>query len=115
MEDVYELSDAQIQKRVGAKLRAARLKQNVTQESLAASACISRSSLQKIESGEISSFDALLRVLRTLGLLENIYELCKEEQMSPSEYYKFVNSVKGNKRMRAVGNINKLKVEESEW
>ena len=42
--------------------------------------------LKKIESGEIGTFDSLLRVLRTLGMLESISTLFEEEQMSPSEY-----------------------------
>ena len=47
--------------------------------------------LKKIESGEIGTFDSLLRVLRTLGMLENISTLFEEEQMSPSEYYEMIN------------------------
>ena len=53
MEYIYILSDAQIQKKIGEKIKATRLKQNITQNSLAESASISRSSVQKVESGEI--------------------------------------------------------------
>ena len=35
MEDIYILSDAQIQKKIGEKIKATRLKQNITQDSLA--------------------------------------------------------------------------------
>ena len=38
MEDIYTLSDVQIQKKIGDKIKAARLKQNITQDSLAESA-----------------------------------------------------------------------------
>ena len=114
MEDIYALSDIQIQKRIGEKIKAARLKQNITQDSLAESSSISRSSIQKIESGEIKSFDTFLRVLRTLGMLDEISRLCEEEQLSPSEYYKLVNSTKKHRRQRAVGCIS-TKKEESEW
>lgn len=37
MEDIYTLSDVQIQKKIGDKIKAARLKQNITQDSLAES------------------------------------------------------------------------------
>lgn len=114
MEDIYILSDAQIQKKIGEKIKATRLKQNITQDSLAESALISRSSVQKVESGEIKSFDTFLRVLRTLGMLDELHHLCEEEQLSPSEYYDMVNSAKKGKRKRAVGSINTNK-EESEW
>ena len=101
MEDIYALSDVQIQTKIGEKIKATRLKQNITQESLAESALISRSSVQKVESGEIKSFDTFLRILRTLGMLDEIHNLCKEEELSPSEYYDLVNSIKKNRRKRA--------------
>ena len=93
MEDVYALSDVQIQTKIGEKIKATRLKQNITQESLAESALISRSSVQKVESGEIKSFNTFLRIIRTLGMLDEIHHLCKEEELSPSDYYDLVNSV----------------------
>lgn len=114
MEDIYALSDGQIQKKIGEKLKAVRLKQNITQDSLAEFSSISRSSVQKIEAGEIGSFDTLLRVLRTLGMLDEIYHLCEETQMSPSEYFDMANSLKKKERKRAVGSLKNNK-EESEW
>ena len=114
MEDIYSLSDIQIKKKIGEKIKAVRLKQNITQDSLAEAACISRSSIQKIEYGEIKSFDTFLRVLRTLGMLNEILGLCEDEQLSPSEYYELINSAKSKQRQRAVGCID-LKNEKSEW
>lgn len=114
MDDIYSLSDAQIQKKIGEKLKAVRLKQNITQDSLAESSSISRSSVQKIETGEIRSFDVFLRILRTLGMLDELSHLCEEEQMSPSEYFEMVNSAKKGRRKRAVGKIKKNK-EDTEW
>ena len=114
MDDIYLLSDIQIKKKIGEKLKAVRLKQNITQDSLAELSSISRSSVQKIESGEIRSFDVFLRILRTLGMLDELTRLCEEEQMSPNEYFEMVNSVKKNRRKRAVGTLKKDK-EESEW
>lgn len=114
MDDIYSLSDAQIQKKIGEKLKAVRLKQNITQDSLAESSSISRSSVQKIETGEIRSFDVFLRILRTLGMLDELSHLCEEEQMSPSEYFEMVNSAQKGRRKRAVGKIKKNK-EDIEW
>ncbi|MGN1211180.1 MAG: helix-turn-helix domain-containing protein [Candidatus Cryptobacteroides sp.] len=114
MEDIYMLSDTQLVKRIGNKLKAIRLKRNITQQSLAEASSISLSSLKKIENGEIGTFDTLLRVLRTLGLLENIAALFEEEQMSPSEYYEMVKKAKKQTRKRAIGQL-KINQEESEW
>ena len=115
MENIYMLSDAVILAKLGARIKSTRLKQNITQESLAISANVSLSSVKKIESGEIKSFDSLLRVLRVLGKLDIFQSMVDEEQLSPSEYYELVNSTKKVTRKRAVGKINANKKEESEW
>ena len=116
MDNIYMLADTTILNRMGNHLKTVRLKQNITQQSLADSAGVSLSSLKKIEKGEIGSFDSLLRVLRTLGKLDVLQPLVDEEQLSPSEYYKLVHSnAAKHQRQRAVGRINKTNKEESEW
>ena len=115
MENIYRLSDATILAKLGARIKSSRLKQNITQESLAISANVSLSSVKKIENGEIKSFDSFLRVLRVLGKLDIFQSMVDEEQLSPSEYYELVNSTKKVTRKRAVGKINANKKEESEW
>ena len=114
MDDIYTLSDTQLGKRIGGKLKAIRLKRNITQQSLAEASSISLSSVKKVENGEIGSFDTLLRILRTLGMLESISALFEEEQLSPSEYYEMVNKAKKQSRKRAAGRL-KVNKEESEW
>lgn len=115
MEDIYSLSDREIAKRIGEKTRACRLRQNITQASLAKDSEISLSSLQKIESGEIKSFDSLLRVLRTLGLLDDIRRITEQDEISPAEYYEIANSKKKHMRKRAKSQRNGKKEEASEW
>lgn len=114
MDNIYTLSDTQLGKRIGGKLKAIRLKRNITQQSLAEASSISLSSVKKVENGEIGSFDTLLRILRTLGMLESISALFEEEQLSPSEYYEMVNKAKKQTRKRAAGKLKVIK-EESEW
>lgn len=114
MNDIYSLSDTQLRMCIGRKIKSIRLKRNITQSSLAEAASISLSSVKKVENGEIGAFDILLRILRTLGMLESISSLIEEEQLSPSEYYEIVNKSKKKTRRRAVGKLNVDK-EESEW
>ena len=109
------LADAAICQKIGGKLKQTRLKQNITQQSLAKAADISLSSIKKIENGEIGSFDSLLRVLRILGKLDVLQSLVEEEQLSPNEYYNLVHSAKAKTRQRAVGKIDKVEKEDSEW
>ena len=80
------LSDMAILERIGENLKSARLKQNITQQSLSEAANVSLSSIKKIEKGEIRSFDSLLRMLRTLGKPDMLQQLVEEEQLSPSAH-----------------------------
>lgn len=100
---------------IGEKLKAVRLKQNITQQSLAESAEVSLSTVKKIENGEISLFGSLLRILRILGKLDSLQSLVNEEQLSPNEYYNLVYAAQKKMRKRAVGRINNKTKEESEW
>lgn len=116
MDDIYMLSDAIILCRIGNHLKKVRLRQNITQQSLADAAGLSLSSLKKMEKGDIKSFDSFLRVLRTLGKLDVLQTLVDEEQLSPSEYYELVQSNAGrHQRQRAVGQLKQTSREESAW
>lgn len=100
-EDIYILSDSEICRRIGQKIRHLRLRQNISQMSLSEQSQISVSTLKKIESGAIGSFDAVLRVLRVLGELDVFNPLIQEDELSPNEYYKFVEESKKQQRKRA--------------
>ena len=115
MNDIYMLTDMVILTKIGEKLKNVRLKQNITQQSLAEAANVSLSTVKKIEKGEIRSFDALLRMLRTLGKLDVLQQLVEEEQLSPSEYYSMVQTSKTHQRKRAAGKLKTIKQEESAW
>lgn len=115
MNDIFMLADEMILIKIGERLKAVRLKQNITQQSLAEAADVSLSSIKKIENGEIGSFNSLLRVLRILGMLDVLQPLVEEKRLSPSEYYNLVHSAKAKTRQRAVGKIDKVEKENSEW
>lgn len=117
-ENIYMLADGEICQRIGRKIRELRLRQNITQMSLAEQSQISVSSVKKIENGDIGTFDSLMRVLRVLGELGIFSPLMKEEEMSPNEYLEFVEALKKKQRKRAKS-VSKTqtidKQEESEW
>lgn len=115
MDNLYMLTDATILARIGEHLKQDRLRQNITQQSLAETAKLSLSTLKKIEKGEIRTMDSLLRVLRTLGRLDILLPLVEEEPLSPSAYYELVHSVKAKVRKRAVGKLPGKGKEASEW
>ena len=109
------LADEMILSRIGMRLKAVRLKQNITQQRLAEDSGVSLSSVKKIENGEIRSFESLIRVLRTLGKLEVLQTLVEEEQLSPSEYYELVQKAGAHQRKRAAGKPAKKDKEEQSW
>ena len=119
MENIYLLPDGEICRMIGRKIRTLRLRQNITQMSLAEQTQISVSSIKKIEGGEIRSFDALIRVLRILGELDILEPLIREDEMSPNEYYEFVEASKKKHRIRASSNANSNQnsnnQNQSEW
>ena len=109
------LSDADLIRLISAKLKQLRLKQNISRQDLSASSGVSLSSIVRMEDGEIKSFDSFLRILRILGKLEVLQQLANEEDMSPNEYFKLVNSAKSKQRKRASKRVNNKPQEVSEW
>jgi transcriptional regulator with XRE-family HTH domain len=114
MDDIYALSDQNIEGKIGERIKATRLKQNITQAALASDAGISLSSLKKIEGGHIGSFDSLIRTMRVLGLLEHLQRLAEPAELSPTEYYEFVNSAAKHIRKRARNHKAAIK-KDTEW
>ena len=110
------LSDAEITKRISAKLKELRLKQNISRQDMADSSGVSMSSIARMEEGEIKSFESLLRIMRTLGKMDVFLPLL-EDQISPNEYYEIVHSARAKQRKRASrSNDNKNNAEEEpEW
>lgn len=109
------LSDAEITKRISEKLKELRLKQNITRQDVSASSGVSMSSIVRMEDGEIKSFESFLRILRTLGKIDILLPLLEEEELSPNEYFKLVNSAKAKQRKRASKSIINNQQEEFEW
>ena len=100
-ENIYLRSDSDICLLIGRKIRELRLRQNLTQSTLAEQAQISVSTIKKLEGGEIGSFDSFIRVLRVLGELDIFSPLLREEELSPNEYLAFREAMKKNIRKRA--------------
>lgn len=109
------LPDTEIARKISARLKELRLRQNISRQDLAASSGVSMSSIARMEDGEIKSFDSFLRIVRTLGKLEVFLPLIQEEEISPSEYYELVHSVQKKQRKRASRSNNTNQQEDSEW
>lgn len=94
------LADAGVLQEIGARLAAARLKQNLTQAQLAEQAGVSKRTLERLESGAVATqLSTFVRVLRALGLQDRLELLLPESAPSPLAELK----LKGRMRQRASG------------
>jgi len=110
------LSDTEIIKKISAKIKELRLKQNISRQEMTDSSGVSVSSIARMEDGEIKSFESFLRIMRSLGKIEIFMPMLQEEEISPNEYYKLVQSAKKKQRKRASKRTrNNNEQEESEW
>lgn len=100
-ENIYMLADGVIERQIGQKLRRARLRRNYTQQQLAYDAGVSLSTVKKIESGEIGSYDSFIRILRTLRLLNVLTPLLEDDELTPNEYYALKEAAQKKDRHRA--------------
>ncbi len=67
----------------GARIEAYRLARNITQDQLAKSAGLSRSTLARLESTGAATTETLIRLLQALGLGERLALLLPEAKPSP--------------------------------
>jgi len=92
-----ENSDDATLRELGKRIARYRLNRNLTQGVLAAEAGVSKRTLHRIEHGESASVSNLFRILRALGLLENLETLIPEPAVSPIQQVK----MHGTERKRA--------------
>jgi transcriptional regulator with XRE-family HTH domain len=83
-----EMSDKSLMEIIGNFIRTHRLNQNKSQNQLASTAGISRSTLSLLERGEKVRIDSFIQVLRVLDLLYVMDVFKVQDQISPVEYAK---------------------------
>ncbi|MDP2089755.1 MAG: helix-turn-helix transcriptional regulator [Flavobacteriaceae bacterium] len=87
-ENWISMSDSAISKIMGEFIKNHRINQNRTQDEVAGSSGISRSTLSLLERGKTVTIATLIQVLRTLGLLHILEVFNVEQQISPIELAK---------------------------
>jgi len=113
MNDISDMStnsDVSILKQIGEFIKEKRIEQNIKQDSLAASAVLSRSTLSLIERGESISLINLIKILRILDALYVLDKFKIETQISPM----LLAKEEQKKRKRAYGEKEKPE-EELGW
>ncbi len=92
-----DLSDDALLEQLGERLLQYRLNRNMTQAVLAKEAGVSERTINRVEHGHSTQLSNLIRLLRSLGLLENMDALVPEPAMSPIQQMK----LQGKSRKRA--------------
>lgn len=95
--DLASLTDAAVLAELGERLSRVRLQRNLAQAQVAREAGVSKRTLVRLEKGESSQLQTLVRVLRALGLLHNLDALVPPALPSPMEQLR----MQGRERRRA--------------
>lgn len=79
-------NNAYILRELGQRLKDIRISRSLTQKELAQDAGVSYNTLIRIENGDGANIENLIRVMRTLGLLQNFDLLIPEQNMTAEEF-----------------------------
>ena len=91
--DVYILTNSQIAKKAGEKIKRWRIEQRVTQQELADNAGLGVTTIIAAEAGKNVSFETLIAILRALNKLDILETaFMQPESILPSLLYKFKQS-----------------------
>ena len=83
-------------RRIGENLRARRLRENLSQQTVAARGDVSLKAVKNLESGRGASVHSLVSVCRTLGAMDWVDSLAPADPVSPLEI-----AARGRTRLRA--------------
>jgi transcriptional regulator with XRE-family HTH domain len=105
------MTDAAALRELGSRIQRQRLDRNLTQQQLADQSEIARSTVARLEEGGGARLDVFLRVLRTLGLSDNLEALLPEPLPSPIEQLE----LQGRRRTRASGRRRQRDDKRATW
>jgi putative transcriptional regulator len=109
--DFYTLSDKGIEDEIGRRIKALRLRKNITQKELAEATTVSLNTIKSLESGS-GKLSTVIAVLRELGALDQIDNFIPEPSISPLQLAR----MQGRQRERASGGRRKHRAEDdAEW
>lgn len=109
--DYHTLSDKSILETLGQRLKALRLRKNMTQQELSNRTTLSLNAIKALESGK-GKLSNLIAILRELESLDQLHNFIPEVSISPLQLIK----MKGKERHRASGDhIKKKNKDEAEW
>lgn len=106
--DYYVMTDKAIEAEIGSRIRALRLRKNLTQQQLSEAAALSLNTIKSLESGK-GKLSALIAVLRELAALDVLDTFLPEVSISPLQLAR----QQKKKRRRASGTRVKSESKEN--
>ena len=97
-----EMSDPAILEEIAKRFKELRLRKNIQQSELSEYSGVALGTIRRFEAGEPVSMENLVRIMRGLGILENLEQLIPEEPISPI----LMKKLKSKKRKRASSRKN---------
>jgi len=82
------MSNSALLAEIGVRLKSLRVEQNKDQQQLAYEAGLSLRTLSRLENGHSVSFEAVLKIIRTLGLIERFDLFLPSTEISPVQQAK---------------------------
>jgi transcriptional regulator with XRE-family HTH domain len=79
------LTDEAIQKHVGERVKQLRLRKNLTQDQLAKDSGVGKSTIERFEKGHSIQLNSFIRILRSVGKLDELIDLIPDQTASPME------------------------------
>ena len=76
-----------ILKEIGQRIKDVRIRQKMTQTELAMSAGVAYNTILRIENGKGTNLENLIKVMRSLGLSQNLDLLIPEQELTPVELF----------------------------
>lgn len=105
------ISDDALLAQLGKRLLQYRLNKNMTQAALAEEAGVSERTINRVEHGHSTQLSNFFRLLRSLGLLENMDAFIPEPAISPMQQMK----LQGKNRKRASSSESKKRDGTWSW
>ncbi|RPI06418.1 MAG: XRE family transcriptional regulator [Ignavibacteriae bacterium] len=99
MNDINEMNDSAILDLLGKRVKKERLNQNMTQTELVQRAGINRTVLTRLENGKGCTLSSLVRLLRSLGKINQLDLFLPEPGVSPIQ----LSRLTGQQRQEASG------------
>ncbi|MBQ9475026.1 MAG: helix-turn-helix transcriptional regulator [Bacteroidales bacterium] len=98
MENIKWMTDIAILKRIGEQIKNWRLEMNLSPARLAEKADLGLSTVSGVESGNGTSLQNLIKILRILDRLDSLYQFFQDKNWTPLEFQKIESGITPRKR-----------------